>query len=258
MSEQEKRVAVVTGGSRGIGLGISRALAQKGRRLAIVYHRDDASAQAARDELCNLTDVVIIQADVSRKVEAERVVVEVEKKLGRVDILVNNAGVFDYKTLEDMDEEFFEKIHRTNLLSMLFMSQAVIPAMKKHRFGRIVSASSISGRLADIGLIAYGCSKAGVDISTRILAGELGPYGITVNAYAPGIIATDMTAALIRDRGDEKLGTIPVGRFGDLMDTGHLVAFLASDEAGYISGEVIGVDGGMFKVQSNVKYEGNL
>ncbi|MDR1745135.1 MAG: SDR family oxidoreductase [Planctomycetota bacterium] len=256
MAEQAKRVAIVTGGARGIGLGISRALAQKGRRLAIVYHKDAASAEAARDELRKLTDVIIVQADVSRRAEAARVADTVEKEFGRLDILVNNAGVFDYKTLEEMDEEFFDRIHRTNLMSMLFMSQAVIPCMKKNRFGRIISASSISGRLADIGLVAYGCSKAGVDITTRILSGELGPYGITANAYAPGIIATDMTAALIRDRGEEKLGTIPVGRFGDLMDTGHLVAFLASDEAGYITGEIIGVDGGMFKVQSNVKYEG--
>ncbi len=255
MAEQ-KRVAIVTGGARGIGLGISRALAQKGRRLAIVYQKDATSAEAARNELCNLTDVIIVQADISRRAEAARVADTVEKEFGRLDILVNNAGVFDYKTLEEMDEEFFDRIHRVNLMSMLFMSQAVIPTMKKNRFGRIISASSISGRLADIGLVAYGCSKAGVDISTKILSGELGPYGITVNAYAPGIIATDMTAALIRDRGDEKLGTIPVGRFGDLMDTGHLVAFLASDEAGYITGEIIGVDGGMFKVQSNVKYEG--
>lgn len=252
----QKRVAIVTGGARGIGLGISRALAAKGRRLAIVYHKDATSAEAARSELCNTTDTIIIQADVSKKTDAARVAAAVEKEFGRVDILVNNAGVFDYKTLEDMDEEFFERIHRTNLLSMLFMSQAVIPAMKKNHFGRIISASSISGRLADLGLIAYGCSKAGVDITTRILSGELGPYGITANAYAPGIIATDMTAALIRDRGEEKLGTIPMGRFGDLMDTGHLVAFLASDEAGYITGEIIGVDGGMFKVQSNMKYEG--
>ena len=250
-----KRVAIVTGGSRGIGLGISRELAKKGRRLALVYNRDAKSAEAARAELCNLTDVVLVQADIGLKGEAERVVAETEQKLGPVDILVNNAGVFDYKTLEEMDEAFFDRIYRTNLFGMLFMTKAVIPGMKKRRFGRIVSASSISGRLADIGLIAYGCSKAGVDISTRILCGELGPYGITINAYAPGIIDTDMTASLIRDRGDEKLGTIPAGRFGNLEDTGHLVAYLTSDEAGYVTGEIIGVDGGMFKVQSNVKYE---
>lgn len=255
MTEEKKRVAIVTGGSRGIGLGISRALAEKGRRLAIVYHQDVDSARAAQTELCGITDVALIQADIGKKREAERVVAETEKTFGRVDILVNNAGIFDYKVLEEMDDEFFERIYRTNLFGMLAMTRAAIPAMKKHGFGRIVSASSISSRLADIGLIAYGCSKAGIDIATKVLAGELGPYGITVNAYAPGIIATDMVASIIRDRHDEKIATIPVGRFGDSMDAGYLVAFLASDEAGYITGEIIGVDGGMFKVQSGKKYE---
>ncbi len=124
--------------------------------------------------------------------------------------------------------------------------------MKKQRFGRIINASSISGRLADLGLIAYGCSKAGVDIMTRVLAGELGSYGITVNAYAPGIIATDMTAGIIETRADEKLAFIPANFFGEPKDVGSLVAFLASDDARYITGEIIGVDGGMFKVQSTI------
>ncbi|MDR1612811.1 MAG: SDR family oxidoreductase [Planctomycetota bacterium] len=253
MHNAEKRVAIVTGGSRGIGLGISRALADKGRKLAIVYHQGVEHAEKAKNELSAKTEVLLVRADVGIKAEAERAVGEVLSKWGRADILVNNAGVFAYRTLAEMDEAFFEEIHRTNLLSAIFMSQSALPAMKKNRFGRIINASSISGRLADIGLVAYGCSKAGVDIFTRIAAGELGPWGITVNAYAPGIIATDMTAGIIATRSAEKLASIPLDRFGDIMDAGHLVAFLASDEAGYISGEIIGVDGGMCKVQSTIK-----
>lgn len=253
MSDPIKRVAIVTGGSRGIGLGISRALAQKGRRLAIVYHRDKRSADAVAAELSGQTEVMVLQADVGVKAEAAKAVAAVEAKWGRVDILVNNAGVFDYKKLEEMDEAFFDGINRTNLMSAIFMSQAVIPAMKRGGWGRIVNASSISSRLADIGLVAYGCSKAGIDILTKIAAGELGPHGITVNAYAPGIIDTDMTAGVIKNRGEEKLQSIPVDHFGDIMDVGHLVAFLTSEEAGYITGEVIGVDGGMCKVQSTEK-----
>lgn len=253
MGEKDKRVAIVTGGSRGIGLGISRALAEKGRKVAIVYRKNAGAAEAARDELARTTDVMLVKADVGVKADCERVVADVGEKWGRVDILVNNAGVFDYRVLEETDEAFYDRINRTNLLSALFMSQAAVPGMKKNRFGRILNASSISGRLADIGLIAYGCSKAGIDIMTRIMAGELGPYGITVNAYAPGIIATDMTAGIIDARGEEKLLSIPADRFGGVMDAGYLVAFLASDEAGYITGEVIGVDGGMCKVQSTVK-----
>ena len=255
MGNAEQRVAIVTGGSRGIGLGISRALADKGRKLALVYRKGDAQAEKAREELSAKTEVMLVKADVGVKAEADRAVREVLDRWGRADILINNAGVFDYRVLEAMDEAFFERIHRTNLLSAIFMSQAVAPAMKARRFGRIVNASSISSHLADIGLIAYGCSKAGIDIFTRIAAGELGPWGITVNAYAPGIIATDMTAGVIEERAEEKLATIPLNRFGDIMDAGHVVAFLASDEAGYVTGEILGIDGGMCKVQSTVKLE---
>ncbi len=252
MTQSNERVAIVTGGARGIGIGISRSLAEAGKRLAIVYHKDRKSAEAAKEELSKITEVILIQADVGDPAACPKVVKEVVDKWGRVDILINNAGVFDYKTLEDMDLEFFEKINKTNLYSALFMSKAVIPVMQKQKFGRIVNASSISGRLADIGLIAYGCSKAGVDIMTRVLAGELGSYGITVNAYAPGIIDTDMTAGIIETRADEKLAFIPAKFFGEPKDVGCLVAFLASDEARYITGEIIGVDGGMFKVQSTL------
>ena len=253
MSDQAKRVAIVTGGARGIGRGISRALADKGRKLAIVYRKDRKSALEAYGELSKITEVMLIKADVGVVKEAERVVKEVEKRWKRVDILVNNAGIFDYRTLDKTTEAFFERIMRVNLYSSVFMSRAVIPAMKRRKWGRIVNASSISGRLADIGLISYGCSKAGIDIMTRVLAGELGAWGITVNAYAPGIIATDMTANIIKTRAKEKLSFIPAGYFGDSPDVGHLVAYLASEEARYVTGEIIGVDGGMFKVQSTVQ-----
>lgn len=252
MDQTEPRVAIVTGGARGIGLGISRALAEAGKRLAIIYHQNRQYAEAAREELSPQTEVMLIQADVAEPEACARVVAEVEGKWGRVDVLVNNAGVFDYKQLEEMDLAFFERINKTNLYSAMFMSKAVIPLMKRQKFGRIINASSISGRLADIGLIAYGCSKAGIDIMTRVLAGELGGWGITVNAYAPGIIDTDMTAGVIRNRGGEKLAFIPANYFGEAKDVGCLVAFLASDEARYVTGEIIGVDGGMFKVQSTV------
>jgi 3-oxoacyl-[acyl-carrier protein] reductase len=255
MRDAEQRVAIVTGGSRGIGLGISRALADKGRKLAIVYRNGEEQAEKARAELSAKTEVMLVKADVGVKAEADRAVRDVVGRWGRADILVNNAGVFDYRVLEETDEAFFERIHRTNLLSAIFMAQAVAPLMKQRRFGRIISASSISSHLADIGLIAYGCSKAGVDIFTKIAAGELGGWGITVNAYAPSIIATDMTAGIIETRAEEKLASIPANRFGDIIEAGHLVAFLASDEAAYITGEIIGIDGGMCKVQSTIKPE---
>ena len=149
-----------------------------------------------------------------------------------------------------MTEEYLDRILGINFKSQFFMVKAVIPWMKKNKYGRIVNASSISGRFADCGLVGYGASKAAVDMLTKIGAGELGPYGITVNAYAPGIIHTDMTHAMITERGDEQVQDLCLQRFGTPEDAAALVSFLVSDAAGYITGEIIGVDGGMFKVQN--------
>jgi len=163
---------------------------------------------------------------------------------------VNNAGIFDFCFLEEMTEEFFDHIYASNLKSMIFTMQSAIPWMKKNHYGRIVNATSISGTLADVGLAAYACSKAGVNLLTRIGAGELAPYGITVNAFAPGIIHTDMTDEMIKSRGDLQLKQIPAGYFGKPEEAAALVGFLCSEEASYITGEIIGVDGGMMKVQN--------
>ena len=133
------------------------------------------------------------------------------------------------------------------------MIKAALPWLQKSGEGRIINASSISGRLADVGLIAYGCSKASIDMLTRIAAAELAPHRITVNAYAPGIIATEMTREMIETRGNEQRKQIPLGQFGAPEDAAELVAFLCSREAGYITGEVIGVDGGMLKVQNPIR-----
>ncbi len=130
------------------------------------------------------------------------------------------------------------------------MMQAVLPYMKERSNGRILNASSISGGLADVGLFGYGVSKAGVNMLTKIGAAEYAPYGITVNAYAPGIIHTDMTDGMIRERGDKQAKQIALNRFGTCEEIASLIVYLASEQAGYITGEVIGVDGGFFKVQN--------
>lgn len=250
-SSGENRVAIVTGGTRGIGLGISKVLAEAGYRVMMVYHADEKAAQKARELLeGGGGEVATYRADVGVKSEAEAVAKEVIDKWGRIDALVNNAGIFDFAFLDEITEEYFDKMVQTNLKSVIFMSQAALPQMKKQKHGRIVNASSISGKLADVGLITYGCTKAGVDMFTRIGSAELAPYGITVNTYAPGIIHTDMTDAMIKERGDKQLTQIPAGRFGDGEDVAHLIKFLCSVEAGYITGEIIGVDGGMLKVQN--------
>ena len=246
-----ERVAIVTGGTRGMGLAISKNLAQKGMKVLAVYHSDVAAAKVAENELKQISpNVEILQADVGFQADAEKIAAYAGERWNRIDMLVNNAGVFDFAFLEEMTEEFFDRMYRTNLKSMIFMMKAVLPWMKKHHFGRIVNASSISGKLADVGLIAYACAKNGVDMLTRISAAELAPYGITVNAYAPGIIFTEMTREMIETRGDRQVEQIPARRFGKSEEVSGLVTFLCSEEAAYITGEVIGVDGGMMKVQN--------
>lgn len=246
-----KRVAIVTGGTRGMGLAITLLLARKGMSVLAVYRsRQEEADAAARRFLDEKLDVAVFKADVGIKAEAEKAAAFACARWGRIDVLVNNAGVFDFCFLEEMTEEFFDGIHRANLMSMIFMTQAVLPHMKNGHWGRIVNATSISGSLADVGLIAYACSKAGVNLFTKVSAGELAPYGITVNAYAPGIIHTDMTDPMIKERGDAQLLQIPAGYFGKPEEAASLVSFLCSDEASYITGEIIGVDGGMMKVQN--------
>lgn len=247
----EKRVAIVTGGSRGIGLGICEALAAAGVAVAIVYRGDKDSAREAESKIRESgADVMTVMADVGRKSDASRAVRTVVDAWGRVDILVNNAGIFRFATLEEMDEALFDSIYDITLKGSIYMMQSALPWLKKSGSGRVINASSISGRLADVGLIAYGCAKASVDMLTRIASAELAPFGITVNAYAPGIIATEMTRVMIDTRGQEQVKQIPAGKFGKPGDVASLVRFLCSEDAAYITGEIIGVDGGMLKVQN--------
>jgi 3-oxoacyl-[acyl-carrier protein] reductase len=247
----EKMVAIVTGGTRGMGRSISERLAGAGNIVAAVYHSNGEAAEAAGASLKRISpESEVFRADLSKAAEAKRLVKEVDEKYGRIDILVNNAGIFDFNFIEDMTGEYLDRVMNTNFKGQFFMLQAVIPYMKKHKYGRIANASSISGRFADVGLTAYAASKAAVNMMTGIASAELAPYGITVNAYAPGIIHTDMTDAMIRERGDVQVQQISSRRFGTGDDAAALVAFLVSPEAAYITGEIIGVDGGFFKVQN--------
>ena len=246
-----KRVAIVTGGSRGIGLGICEALASDGCAVAMVYRDNVKAANEAVQKIRKAGGTaMIVKADVGKYRDTSRVVEEVVREWGRIDILINNAGLFDFAFIEEMDEAFYDSLFDVNLKGMTFMIKHALPWLKKSGRGRIVNASSISGKLADVGLVAYGCSKAGVDMLTRIASAELAPFGITVNAYAPGIIATEMTREMIETRGTEQVKQIPVGKFGETADVANLVTFLCSPAADYINGEIIGVDGGMLKVQN--------
>ena len=250
-TQVENRVAIVTGGSRGIGLGICEAFVADGISVAIVYRDNDIAAREAEDALRKAgASVMTVKADVAVPAETARVVEAVVAKWGRIDILVNNAGAFRFAFLDEMDEAFFDALIDVNLKGAIFMTKHALPWLKKSGHGRVLYASSISGRLADVGLIAYGCSKAGIDMLTRISSAELAPFGITVNAYAPGIISTEMTREMIETRGSEQVKQVPAGKFGEPRDVANLVRFLCSLEADYITGEIIGVDGGMLKVQN--------
>jgi 3-oxoacyl-[acyl-carrier protein] reductase len=247
----EKRLAIVTGGTRGMGRNISLALAGAGNSVLAVYHSNEKSALQTREDLEALSPGSdIVKGDVGKKADVDRIVNFAVEKYGGIGILVNNAGIFDFSFLDEMKEEYLDHIMNTNFKSQVLMTMACLPYMKNHGFGRVINASSISGSLADVGLIGYGCSKAAVNMFTKIAAAELAPYKITVNAYAPGITHTDMTDAMIRERGDQQVKQIPLNRFGDGDEVAALVKFLASDEAGYITGEIIGCDGGFFKVQN--------
>jgi len=245
------RVAVVTGATRGIGLAITRALLEDGLLVALVYRQNQEAARSAQGELKEWEGrTLFINADVGHMPEATRVVDCVVAEWGRVDILVNNAGVFQFAFLEEMDEGFLDSIFRSNFKSAFCMIKSALPWLKKADHPRILNASSISGRLADVGLIAYGSSKASLDMLTRVASAELAPFGITVNAYAPGIVFTEMTREMIETRGKDQVKQIPAGKFGAPEDVANLVRYLCSPQADYITGEVIGIDGGMLKVQN--------
>lgn len=248
---KNKRVAIVTGGTRGMGQAISIELTKRGNIVCAVYRSHEESAKYTLKEMKKYEqDCKIYQADVSKEEEVKKVVAKIGEEFGRIDILVNNAGIFDFRFIDEMDGEYLDRVLNTNFKSQFYMVQNVAEYMKKNEYGRIVNASSISGHFADCGLVAYAASKAGVDMLTKIGAAELGPYHITVNAYAPGIIHTDMTDAMIQERGDEQVKDLCLNRFGTGEDVAALVGFLTSPEGGYVTGEIIGIDGGMFKVQN--------
>lgn len=248
---ENQKVAIVTGGTRGMGRSISIELAKRGNIVCAVYRSHEERAKETLTELQKLVqESCIYKADVSKEEEVKSVVGKIGHKFGRIDILVNNAGIFDFRFIDEMDADYLSRVIDTNFKSQFYMLQNASEYMKKNHYGRIANASSISGHFADCGLSAYAASKAGVDMLTKIGAAELGPYNISVNAYAPGIIHTDMTDAMIQERGEEQVKDLCLNRFGTGEDVAALVGFLTSPEGGYVTGEIIGIDGGMFKVQN--------
>lgn len=241
-----KQTAIVTGGSRGIGRAVAVRLAKDGMNLVINYRGNSAAAEET-ERLCRElgAEVLLVRGDVSHAEDCEKLATQAKEAFGRVDVLVNNAGITRDGLLARMTEEDFRAVLDVNLVGPWNMMKAVNRIMMKQRYGRIVNLSSVTGLMGNMGQTNYAAAKAGILGMTKSYAREVASRGITVNAVAPGFIDTDMTEAMPEGAKDKIITGIPMGRTGKPEDVAEAVAFLASEQAGYITGEVLRVDGGM-------------
>ena len=240
------KVALVTGGSRGIGRAIALKLAENGADVAINYAGNTAAAEEVKAAIEQMgRKALLIQCSVADTDGVQAMVNQVVKELGRLDILVNNAGITRDGLLMRMKEADWDDVMNTNLKGVYNCSKAVMRTMMKQKSGRNVNMASVEGEMGNAGQANYAAAKAGVIGFTKSLAKEVASRGITVNAIAPGFIATDMTRVLSDDQKAEMARTIPLGRAGQPEDVANAVLFLASEGAAYITGQVLNVDGGM-------------
>lgn len=242
----EGRVAVVTGASRGIGREVALTLAKYGAYVVVNYNGSEEKAKEVVAEIETLgRKAIAIKASVSNMDEVSQMIDETVEKFGKIDILVNNAGITKDNLVLKMTEDDFDAVIDTNLKGTFLCMKQVYRLMMKQRYGRIINMSSVIGVSGNAGQVNYAASKAGVIGMTKSLARELGTRGVTVNAIAPGFIETEMTDVLSDKVKQEIEGQIPLKRMGQVQDVAEAVAFLASDKAAYITGQVLHVDGGM-------------
>lgn len=246
---QERRAAVVTGSTRGIGREIARELAAAGMNVVVNSSSEKSlpAAEALAAEIAGEfgVEAVAVAANVADEAEANALIAAATDAFGRVDVLVNNAGITRDGLAARMSDADFDAVIDINLKGTFHCCRAAAKVMMKQRWGRIINMSSVVGVYGNAGQVNYAASKAGVIGMTKTLAKELARRNITANAVAPGFIATDMTDALSDSQKEAIVGRIGSGRLGEPADIAHLVRFLASDEASYITGQVICVDGGM-------------
>ena len=242
----ENKTAVVTGGSRGIGFAIAKKLASQGANVAIINGGNQEKGLAAKEELAQFgTKVEAYFCNVADFNASKEVIDKIIEDFGGIDFLVNNAGITRDKLVLNMDESDFDAVINVNLKGTFNMIKHTYKHFMKKRYGRIVSTSSVVGIMGNAGQANYSASKAGIIGMTKSVAKELAGRGVTVNAVAPGYIGTDMTNALSDKVKDAMKAQIPAKRIGTPEDVANVVAFLCSDDAAYVTGEVIKVDGGL-------------
>ncbi len=246
MTALAERIAIVTGGSRGIGRGIALELARQGATVIVNYNSNSSAA----DEVVDLikaagSQAMAFKADVSTEEGANDLIKAATDTYGKLDILVNNAGTTRDNLIMMMKPEEFDTVIQTNLRSTWLCSKAAVRTMMRKRYGRIINVTSISGIMGNAGQTNYSASKAGIIGFTKSLAREVASRSITVNAVAPGFVLTDLTKDLPAEITDQLNKNIPLGRWGTIEDVAHAVQFLASEHSSYITGHVLVVDGGL-------------
>jgi 3-oxoacyl-[acyl-carrier protein] reductase len=240
------KCAIVTGAGRGLGKAIALKLAEMGANIVVNYRNSEKEAEELIEEIkAKGVEALMVKADVSDFKQCEELVKAAVSKFGKVDILVNNAGITKDTLLLRMKEEDFDKVIDINLKGCFNTTKHVSAVMLKQKCGRIINISSVVGLIGNAGQANYAASKAGMIGFTKACAKELGSRGITVNAVAPGFIDTEMTEVLSDKVKEAMINNIPLKHFGSPKDVANLVAFLAGDDAAYITGQVINVDGGM-------------
>lgn len=241
----EGKIAIVTGGARGIGRGIALELAKRGAKVVVNYHTNADAANEVVQLIKHGGDAIAVQADVSKLDEAQKLIKSATEFGGRLDVLVNNAGTTRDMLLAMMPESDWDVVIATNLKSAYNCCKAALKPMMRQKYGRIVNITSVAGLAGNGGQTNYSASKAGLIGLTKSLAKEIGGRNITVNAVAPGFVPTDLTNEILSKVQDEAIKATPLGRLGTVEDVAYAVAFLASDEAAFITGQVLSVDGGM-------------